>query len=347
MKHSVFLTTLTAAVLLAAQIASAQPGRGGNFTTSPEPDTQAPLFVDGPSPVSVFATSAVIQWTSDEAAGATVRLTTANGAEVTTVHALDFTTHHGVALTGLTAGVAYTAELLMVDPSGNTSEMALVLFTTYGGGRDGNFSTSPVPDTFFPVYTSPPILLDIRDVAATLEWESDEMASAIIRYGTSEGSLNGTIYSADMVTSHRVELSGLQPGVVYYVRIEMFDPSGNGPTVENVQFKTRDEAPLRTERTGPSAFALHQNAPNPFNPSTTISFSLPNAGRAVMTIYNAGGQLVRTLVDGPISAGAHSATWNGLDASGRPVAGGVYIYRLEWNGPADRMVSTRALTLVR
>ena len=78
----------------------------------------------------------------------------------------------------------------------------------------------------------------------------------------------------------------------------------------------------------PAKFALNQNAPNPFNPETSISFSLPEAGQASLVIYGPTGQVVRTLINSTVEAGQHSVTWDGLDNFGRPVASGVYIYRL-------------------
>ncbi len=100
----------------------------------------------------------------------------------------------------------------------------------------------------------------------------------------------------------------------------------------------------------PAAFALNQNAPNPFNPSTTISFSLPEAGTATLGIYSVNGQLVRTLVDDELSAGTHEIVWNGLDASGRDAASGVYLYRLAWHGVSETTTSAtsvRRLVLAR
>ncbi|NLK49938.1 MAG: T9SS type A sorting domain-containing protein [Candidatus Cloacimonetes bacterium] len=74
--------------------------------------------------------------------------------------------------------------------------------------------------------------------------------------------------------------------------------------------------------------ALGQNYPNPFNPSTTISFSLSQAGPAKLAIYNLKGQLVRTLVDGRLDSGNHSAVWDGRDSQGSSVSSGMYLYRL-------------------
>ena len=78
----------------------------------------------------------------------------------------------------------------------------------------------------------------------------------------------------------------------------------------------------------PFAFALDQNFPNPFNPITTIRYSLADAGRARLVIYNLAGQQVRTLVDADLPPGAYSVSWDGRDGQGRAVASGAYVYRL-------------------
>ena len=87
----------------------------------------------------------------------------------------------------------------------------------------------------------------------------------------------------------------------------------------------------------PLALALEQNAPNPFNPTTTISFALPAGGTVSLVVYDITGTPVRTLVSGVLPAGRHSALWDGLDDAGRDAASGVYLCRLR----------TRTGTLVR
>jgi len=89
----------------------------------------------------------------------------------------------------------------------------------------------------------------------------------------------------------------------------------------------------------PAAFSLAQNTPNPFNPSTVIRFSVPEAGAAQLVVYGMTGQIVRVLVDGPTGAGTHEVTWDGHDALGRGVASGVYVARLVYTpGAGDRIV---------
>jgi hypothetical protein len=86
-----------------------------------------------------------------------------------------------------------------------------------------------------------------------------------------------------------------------------------------------------------------ENYPNPFNPSTTIRYTLPEASSVRLTIYNVLGQEVRTLVNAAQSRGVHSVQWDGRDASGRQAATGVYIYRLE----AGRFVATRNMVFAK
>ena len=78
----------------------------------------------------------------------------------------------------------------------------------------------------------------------------------------------------------------------------------------------------------PEQFAIAGNFPNPFNPSTTISFSLAEPGHAGLAVYNIAGQLVRELVNGNLSAGAHDVVWDGCDNTGVRVSSGVYFVRL-------------------
>ena len=78
----------------------------------------------------------------------------------------------------------------------------------------------------------------------------------------------------------------------------------------------------------PLAFRVEPAFPNPFNPSTTIRFSIPHAGRTRVVVFDLAGRVVRTLVDEDLAAAAHAVEWRGLDAGGRQVASGVYFYRV-------------------
>ncbi len=78
----------------------------------------------------------------------------------------------------------------------------------------------------------------------------------------------------------------------------------------------------------PQSYALEQNYPNPFNPTTTIRFALPEDGSVSLKIYNAQGQLVRTLVSDSYQAGYHNLEWDTTNDAGLKVASGIYFYRL-------------------
>jgi flagellar hook assembly protein FlgD len=81
-------------------------------------------------------------------------------------------------------------------------------------------------------------------------------------------------------------------------------------------------------------FTFLQNSPNPFNPETTISFELTSGHNEniELAIYNLKGQIVKQLVNENLSAGSHSYRWNGRDDNHKPVASGVYFYKLQVDG---------------
>jgi predicted TIM-barrel enzyme len=95
--------------------------------------------------------------------------------------------------------------------------------------------------------------------------------------------------------------------------------------------------------TSPALAALLPNYPNPFNPQTMIPFALPVPGYAELSIYDAAGRLVRTLVAEVRPSGKNLVRWDGTDAAGRAVASGTYFARLT---AADQTV-VRSLVLVR
>ncbi|MFH1278372.1 MAG: alpha-amylase family glycosyl hydrolase [Candidatus Eisenbacteria bacterium] len=93
----------------------------------------------------------------------------------------------------------------------------------------------------------------------------------------------------------------------------------------------------------PPRFLLGRNAPNPFNGTTRISFTLPRPGRARLAVHDLSGALVRVLLDNDAPEGSGEAVWDGTDANGRRAASGVYLYRLQFDG----LEETRRLVLIR
>jgi PKD repeat protein len=111
----------------------------------------------------------------------------------------------------------------------------------------------------------------------------------------------------------------------------------NGTTVTLLLTATADGVPVqgsfvvKVKSGGPAAVSAFA-APNPFNPSTKVYFSLKSGGSATVRIYSLEGRLVRTLHDGFAAAGSHEVHWNGLDNAGRKVTSGVYFLSVQSAG---------------
>ena len=93
----------------------------------------------------------------------------------------------------------------------------------------------------------------------------------------------------------------------------------------------------------PGVFELSQNSPNPFNPTTTIKFSVPSQDKVSLHVYDILGRHVRTLVDEVKAPGQHSIVWDAKDASGNMVSAGIYFYAVK----AGNMRSTKRMTLIK
>lgn len=93
----------------------------------------------------------------------------------------------------------------------------------------------------------------------------------------------------------------------------------------------------------PTAFTLAQNFPNPFNPSTEIGFTLPEASNVKISVFDSIGREIRVLTEGAYDAGEHRVTWDGRDQQGQPVATGTYLYQLR----AGNQAFTRTMVMVK
>jgi hypothetical protein len=111
-------------------------------------------------------------------------------------------------------------------------------------------------------------------------------------------------------------------GLTYYYRLEEVDLNGKGSTIATVS------ATLRAGAT-PAAFKLHQNCPNPFNPTTEITYDLPVDCHVTLEVYNVIGQRVATLVNEFQEAGNKVVRWDSRDAKGLAETSGIYFYRLQ------------------
>jgi uncharacterized protein (AIM24 family) len=123
-----------------------------------------------------------------------------------------------------------------------------------------------------------------------------------------------------------------KPGLLYRYRVDVVDEDGRRMLFETEAISTPE-----------LSLALSQNHPNPFNPTTTITFSSPEANRVTLNVYDAGGKLVRTLVNEEMPAGTKDVAWNGTDNVGNRVSSGVYFYRLT----AGKQTLTKKMVLIK
>jgi hypothetical protein len=143
----------------------------------------------------------------------------------------------------------------------------------------------------------------------------------------------GDVVSADATTS----------GEQWSATVTPFSSTAMGTSASSDTVTIDGGPPVGAGDGVPSQTALMQNHPNPFNPTTTIEYSLDAGGSVSLRVYDVSGRLVRTLVEGEKGPGAHAEVWNGRNDRGEAVSTGVYFYRLR----AGEKVLTRKAVLLK
>ena len=236
----------------------------------------------------------------------------------------------------------------------------LVRIVDYDGTGDVEASSSyKVREVEFPMPTETIFDTVNRDSAGVMTtylattYKDDLLGAPGIRAGKFAylGDVDG-----DGQNEVAMSISGVPDSV--YVYNEVFNPADSTyvrsvvsatPHPDRVFLKVLSGDGLSTSISNdriilPTDFELHSNYPNPFNPSTSFSFTLPLDKRVSVRIYDITGRLVRTLIDGEFYAqGRHTVEWNGLSDRGLAVASGQYIYTLEWG----QFRQTRHMVLVK
>ncbi len=126
--------------------------------------------------------------------------------------------------------------------------------------------------------------------------------------------------------------NAVEAGAQYRYQVRISDANGSR-TLFETEILSTPRLPL----------TLSQNVPNPFNPSTTIRYYLPERCRVKVEIYDAAGRTIATLADRDQPAGHHTLMWNGRDSLGKPAASGIYFCRLQ----AGKEMRSRKLVLLR
>lgn len=129
-----------------------------------------------------------------------------------------------------------------------------------------------------------------------------------------------------------------QQGIIRYKQ-----PGVNVTAINTVIDNLLAATGVNEEPATPREFELKQNFPNPFNPTTRLTFTMPAAQKVSLKIYDAQGRLVQTLIDAPLSAGRHEVEWNGLNQQNEFAASGVYFYILQ----SGNFRATKKMILMR
>ncbi|MBA7614839.1 hypothetical protein ES703_22113 [subsurface metagenome] len=188
------------------------------------------------------------------------------------------------------------------------------------------------------------------DGQVTLTWNKNT-ESDFLRYRVYSGTAaNPTtqVDSTSSITDTTKTLTGLTNDTAYYFRITAVDVAFNESAYSSEVSATPISLSVSDQDALPTEFALHQNHPNPFNPTTTLRFDLPEASDASIVVYDLMGREVVRLVEGHQDAGWQAVVWDGRDARGRAVPTGIYIARLSIIPPTAGATpqETRAMKLV-
>lgn len=158
--------------------------------------------------------------------------------------------------------------------------------------------------------------------------------------GGGDGNTNGDIQGADFGTDDRefqlrAERDAKGSSRIYTITYKAIDVSGNeavavtSVSVPHDQGDLKKHSILADESSSSESYARFQNHPNPFNPETSISYTIPEASHVTLEIYNISGERIATLINEQSDSGYHSVNWDSKDDLGRSVAGGIYFCKIQ------------------
>ena len=157
--------------------------------------------------------------------------------------------------------------------------------------------------------------------------------------GPGDGIIAELTFRVDDATLDQFEITPFKatsPGPGHSLSLVYNDWSSGKPLVDHVNPQVEGNTVLLTKNPSdpggaivPTSYSLGQNFPNPFNPSTTMAYSLKTAGHVRLDIFNILGQNVCTLVDEYQDANNYTKLWDGRDDNGNVVASGIYMYRIK------------------
>jgi len=234
----------------------------------------------------------------------------------------------------------------------------LIPFTTYywHAAAIGDIGISPFCDTmsFTTGETSElpavPELVSPANYATNLaqnvmfSWQSTALATSYRIQISTDGFFANLVEDMADLTQTSYTYSGLLPNTIYYWRVAAVNIAGISNFSMARRFTTATGSDGEDNLNPALVNALLPNFPNPFNPHTTLSFSVKNTSQPVkLTIYNTRGQKVRQLFHDLPTANYMSLVWDSKDDKGASVSSGIYLYRLE----SGDFVQTRKMLLAK
>ena len=215
-------------------------------------------------------------------------------------------------------------------------------------GSKGVLPVAILGTTSFDVSTIDPATIMLEGVAP-LRWNFEDVTRPVDpRHDSCECTTLGADGFMDMTLKFDHQAIAAVLGSVSDREVRVLTISGM--TYDSIPFVGKDciiilkkgTAKL-SEEEAIAGFSLGNAYPNPFNPETDISFSLPEKGEVSIVIYNIMGEKVKTLVAGEMEVGTHTVHWNGKNDAGFSIASGIYFYRMQ----AGEFTQTKRLTLLK
>ncbi len=205
-----------------------------------------------------------------------------------------------------------------------------------GLGNSVNAYVNIIPFLTEPDTAAPPIpvqnlqVFDLGEDFISLSWDESPMGDLAGYKVYYDSDSTGFPYAdtVDLGNNTSTTLSGLMPGLTYYIAATCYDTDGNEGWYSNEISATTEVLSIDMDNLVPKEFALHQNYPNPFNPTSTIQYDLPEAANVTLVVYDILGREVIRLVSQEMQPGYHVAVWDAKDHAGRAMPTGIYLARV-------------------
>jgi len=186
-------------------------------------------------------------------------------------------------------------------------------------------------------YLSNYCLIEVNALQPAILWLESQIENPVTDVDSLFAAIDiGYLYM--LVDSSKAAVQGKLPWLKP-TSVQAFESDRNNAIMSLINGQSNSQS--STQSVEPATL-LMSNYPNPFNPSTTISFNLPSVMNCKLEIYNLKGQRVTSLLNETRGAGKHTITWDGLDEAGRPVSSGIYFYRLT---TPQRTISAKMLMI--